>query len=109
MNLTIILNNAYKEMYRVDKFLGDIVFSKEDIIDEKEYRKEMIQSFIELKSLFQNLHECPLEDENKFAEAMVSLHVKLNNIAWYFNNMHNGLRKLIQHYPHSEQFMKDNS
>ncbi len=36
MNLTTILNNAYKEMYRVDKFLGDRVFSKDDIIDEKE-------------------------------------------------------------------------
>ncbi len=40
---------------------------------------------------------------------MASLHVKLNNIAWYFNNMHNDLRKLIQHYPHSEHFMQDNS
>src|SRR3990172_13294403 len=103
-----LLQKMTDELIQINTFLGNTAFSAKDIANEKENLRDLSQTIKKLAVWTEEIKNCPLGDENKFCEKIVELHLLMANLTWYFDNLHENVKKIITTYPFSEKFRKDN-
>ena len=95
-----MLRELTDQLYKYNASLENKVLKSEDIEEEEDNLKDIIEFQEELKELLFRLKNAPICDSvQKDVEDLVALHMILGGFSWYFQNIHKILRDIFKNYP----------
>ncbi len=99
LSLQKIFQKLDKQIYNFDAILKTNIFSEEEMDDYEYHQYYRSISFDQLKQIIYTLQQCSLIDEYAFADAIMALDIKLNNIVSYFKYVYEMLHKFFMKRP----------
>lgn len=94
-----VLRDLTDQIYKYNDILQKKALSEKDIIEEEDNLKDALES---MKRLSEKLHELknkPVGNFNNDKKDILDMHFLLDNLSWYFQNIHDRLRGIMKNYP----------
>lgn len=103
-----LLRNITEEIIRLNGVLGNKALSKKDIKEELENYQDFLKVQKKLNVLLKKFKKSSPKNSDDLRENLLALHLLLSDLSWYFDNLHDNVKKIIQSYPLSREFIERN-
>lgn len=96
-----MLRELTDQLYKYNAWLDNKALKPEDIEEEEDNLKDIIEFQGELKELLSRLKNAPIGySVQNDVKDLVALHMILGGFTWYFENIHKVLKDIMKNYPH---------
>ena len=85
-------------MFKINEKLEPKAFTIKDIKDEDQYYNDFVKTKTQLRDLINSLNEKNINID-LMRDDLINLHVLLCDLNWYFDNLHENVKKIIAHLP----------
>ncbi len=94
-----LLRELIDQIYKFDNALEQKTLTKQDIEEEEDNLRDILRTKIELEKLLLELKKYPKGGLERDNQALMQLHILLDNCSWYFQNIHTRLMDIFKNYP----------
>ncbi|MBN1468664.1 MAG: hypothetical protein JW924_08070 [Fusobacteriaceae bacterium] len=91
------LIKTLKLLENLNKTKNNVIYSEEEILEERENINEMNQLNIRLEKTLENLY-LGSTDEEYMVKYLIELHLIFSDFEWHYDQMHEMIRKMIKLY-----------
>lgn len=94
-----IFKNVFEQLVVLNNFLDKKAFSENDLREEEENYKDFLQTLKELNELLIECKNTPIDDVQAGAENIKRLHLLMDKVSWYIENLHERVTAIFRYYP----------
>lgn len=94
-----VFKDVLNQLIILNDFVGKKALTESDLKEERENYDNFLQTMKEMEELLIVFKNTPINDIRAGSKNIKRLHLLMDKLSWYMENLHERVRTVFKHYP----------